>query len=143
MMTYYRKSLKKQYTREELIAYLQRRAKVHGHTPTIGEINKDKDGPGLDCIRKEFSSYEDAIEAAGLEPLPVKWSNLADDELIRAVQVWSAKHDGAKISCFILKNSGNELPSRYLIIQRFSSVKNFFELVNVPYEYTEHSAWCK
>ncbi|MFQ6009734.1 MAG: homing endonuclease associated repeat-containing protein [Candidatus Aenigmatarchaeota archaeon] len=56
------------YTRDELIKALRKKAKDMGKTPTIKDMNTDKDMPSATTYSSWFGSYTEALEAAGLRP---------------------------------------------------------------------------
>lgn len=126
------KEMEKTYTAEDIIEYLQRRAKLLGRTPRIKDINLDKDGPGKAWIEKIFFSYDEAILAAGLEPLPKPWSSYGDDELIALLRKWCEAHPGATMTYSLLLRNP-ELPSADLIRRRFGSIKGWFEASGCEY----------
>lgn len=131
----------RKYSEEEIIEYLKRRAKLLRHTPTVTDLNKDKDGPGKIQILKYFPSYEAAIEAAGLEPLPKPWSKYSDDELIELAKEWHKGHPNGILNSFMINNNP-DLPPYSVIYKRFGNMEKYFKLTGVPYEYNA-SFWRK
>lgn len=127
------KEMEKTYTAEEIIEYLQRRANLLGRTPKIRDINLDKDGPGKAWIEKLFVSYDLAIEAAGLEPLPRPWSQWGDDELIELIQGWKECHPDAIVTHSLLQQNP-DLPSADLIRKRFGGIKQWLNAAGIEYE---------
>jgi hypothetical protein len=57
----------KEQTRQKLLQKLKDFAKELGRTPTIDEINKNKEMPGAMSYHRYFGSYTNACELAGLE----------------------------------------------------------------------------
>ena len=135
------REMKKTYTAEDIIEYLQRRAKLLGRTPRVKDINLDKDGPGKACIEKLFFSYDEAILAAGLEPLPRPWSSYGDDELIDILQKWCESHPGVTMTCSLLAHNP-ELPPDQLIRQRFGNIRGWFKASGCEYAESK-SPWRK
>lgn len=132
------KEMKKTYTAEEIIEYLQRRASLLGRTPKIKDINMDKDGPGKVWIDRLFMSYDLAIEAAGLEPLPRPWSQWGDDELIELLLKWHTDHPNAIMTCSLLRENP-DLPSPTLIRERFGNVSGWFRAAGIEYKQSDRS----
>ena len=124
---------KKEWSGEDIIKYLQRRAKLLRHTPSQAEINRDKDGPKIKGIEKVFGTYNHALLAAGVKLPPRPWSQYSDEELLEVAREWSKKHPEAKISSFILRND-SALPGEALIRARFKGVNKYFERAGIPYE---------
>lgn len=56
-----------QWTKEELIVILQRKAEELGHTPQRRELDADKTIPSHTTFKKIFGSWKNAIKAAGLQ----------------------------------------------------------------------------
>ena len=129
-----REDLRTIYSKADIIAYLQRRAKLLYRTPTVKDVNQDGDGPSIGTIQRLFGDYNGAIMAADLAPLAQPWSSKTDEELLEAARKWSAAHGGAKVSRFHL-NMEDELPSESIVRRRFGSVKNYLEQSGAPYDY--------
>ncbi|MBR3269903.1 hypothetical protein IKG07_01500 [Candidatus Saccharibacteria bacterium] len=135
-----RKDLRRrQFTEEEILEYLVRRAKLLRRTPTVHDLNLDREGPTKPQIEKIFVSYDLAIEAAGLEPLPRPWSKWDDDELIDLLIGWKETHPNAAITYSLLQENP-ELPGINVVQKRFGSIKGWLEAAG--FEYVEpKSPW--
>lgn len=131
----FQKFPKKEWTSEDVIKYLQRRAKLLRHTPSQAEINRDKEGPKTKNIEKLFGTYNHALISAGIELPPRPWSSYSNEELLEVAREWSRKHPEGKISSFLLRND-DDLPSEAVIRKRFDGLLNYFMATGVPYEYT-------
>lgn len=123
----------KVYSKKEIIEYLQRRAKLLGHTPTITDLNRDKEGPSKKRIEEVFSSYKAAISAAGLKPLPKKWSEYSDKELIKLIKDWSKDHPDAKFT-YSLMLQNPDLPNPDVIKKRFGKLGDYLAAAGIAYE---------
>lgn len=131
----------KQYTAKEIIEYLQRRAKLLRRTPTVRDINLNKDGPSKSVIVKIFGSYEKALDQAGLPPLRRPWREWEDDELIGLLIEWYAAHPGGEVTNAMLRMNP-ELPGTEVIKKRFGGVGKWHEAAGI--EYSEPvSCWRK
>ncbi|MGH9761275.1 MAG: homing endonuclease associated repeat-containing protein, partial [Blastocatellia bacterium] len=63
------------YSRGQLIQFLRRLADQLGHRPTVRDLERvsaGKEGPGITPYKKWFGTFQNAIEAAGLELKPRK-----------------------------------------------------------------------
>lgn len=135
-----RKEMERTYTAEDIIDYLQRRAKLLGRTPTSSDINLDKDGPGKSGILKVFLSYPDAVEAAGLEPLRKPWRLWGDDELIELLEEWYTNHPGVVVTYAMMRLS-DELPSKEIIQKRFGDIEKWHRIAGINYESPKNNFW--
>lgn len=134
----YRKLFDTEYSKEEVLEYLKHRAELLRHTPKRCEIERDREGPKIKDILKYFPTYNEALIAAEL-PIPIKWSEVSDQDMLEAARTWSKNHNGAKLSRFVLKFN-DDLPSETIITNRFGGIKNYFEAAQVPYDYQETSS---
>ncbi len=71
----------KEYSREELITYLQKAVKELGRTPSGDEMNKLNGYPSVTAFTNQFGSWNEAIEAAGLKKF-----GYTEDQLINYLQ---------------------------------------------------------
>ena len=60
-------NVRKDYTKEELLKLLKGKFEQLGRSPTIDDVNKDKNMPDRDTYESHFGSFNKALEAAGLE----------------------------------------------------------------------------
>lgn len=126
---------KREFSAEEILAYLQRRAKLLGHTPTVHDLNMDREGPSKQQIEKVFETYANAIELAGLEPLPRPWSDYQPDELIDYIRKWRKENPGAQLSHGLFRENPN-LPTIAILNKRFGGLRSYLEAAGIPYEST-------
>lgn len=103
-----------------------------GRTPTVHDINLNKDGPSKLKIVAVFGSYEEALSAAGLPPLKRPWREWGDDELIELLLDWYKNHPGSTMT-YSLVRMNPDLPSLDIIRQRFGNVKNWHEAAGIDY----------
>ncbi len=108
----------KEYSREELITYLQKAAKELGHTPTGNEINKLKGYPSSTVFADQFGSWNKALEIAGLMINREKF-NYSREELITYLKKAATElgHTPTVSEISKLKN----YPSRTAFVNQFGS----------------------
>lgn len=82
-----RASRGREWTKEEIIAALQRLAKELGRTPTKRNLEERDDVPSIFIINKYFGSFNNALIQAGLAV--VRWTNLSREEMIQIVMAKS------------------------------------------------------
>lgn len=124
---------KEVWDEENIKKYLQRRAKLLRHTPSISEIEKDKDGPRRKGVLNMFGSYEHAILAAGLELPSPPLTQYSDEELLEVARKWSRENPNKKMSSLILRNHP-DLPNPGLVCERFGGMVEYCERAGIPHE---------
>ena len=70
------------HTRKELVIALKSLAERLGRSPVEFETLRRKDVPGPEAYRHEFGSWEDALEAAGLDPPDSRRSRYTSRDLL-------------------------------------------------------------
>ena len=73
----------KRYTKDELIAILQRKARELGRSPKVTDTRRDKSIPSYATYYYAFGSWNGALEAANLRPAALRYS---EAELIDLLQ---------------------------------------------------------
>lgn len=131
---------KKVWARKDIREYLQRRAKLLGHTPTVSDLNLDREGPSKSEILKVYKSYESAIKAARLKPLPKPWSKWTKRELINLIKEWYENHPNAVLTHSLLQQNP-ELPSPEVVKRNFGGIKEYLEAAGIPYVKPERHQW--
>ena len=114
-------NMRKDYKREELIGLLRNKAKDLGRSPTIDELNIDKNMPDRDTYSRYFGTFNKALGYAGLEVRYVfrKWTK---EELLQKLQQ-KAKEIG---KCPTQKNLDRDsaMPAKNSYRKYFGSFNN-------------------
>ena len=78
----------KNYTDDELIMMLRKKAKQLGRTPKSREVTADSEMPNALTYQNKFGSFNAALTAAGLIPTTTRWQskNWTKKELISALK---------------------------------------------------------
>jgi hypothetical protein len=80
------------YSEEELLAALQELAADIGQTPSVNDLHSRDDLPSRSTYRDRFGSWNDALQAAGLDPnQPYAYSR---SELLQAIEETATESDG-------------------------------------------------
>lgn len=78
------------YTRDELIEQLKQKAQELGRTPKASEVNADNKMAAATTLANTFGTYNNALEAAGLEAIQYK-RYFTREELLEQLRVKSRK----------------------------------------------------
>lgn len=115
--------LSHEYTSAALLAHLRTLADDLGKTPTIRELTACDECPGATVYKDRFGSWNDALRAAGFEP--VKQARYSDDELLSYLHELTATLD--RVPTMREMAAADWTPSSSLYRQRFGSWSNALE----------------
>lgn len=70
-------------SKEELLELLRQKAKKLGKAPTTRDLKEDPNMPDVSVYVKNFGSFTNALERAGLKPnSPRRWAKMSNEELL-------------------------------------------------------------
>lgn len=115
------------WTKKKTIKAIKTWAEKHGEAPTSKQWERSGGSahPSATAVRRVFDTWNDAIKAAGFEPLPrghlpgdgVVWG---EQDIIDAIQRWVRVH-GAPPTVSNWRNRGEWWPGHTTVIQRFDT----------------------
>ncbi|MFQ6009652.1 MAG: homing endonuclease associated repeat-containing protein [Candidatus Aenigmatarchaeota archaeon] len=126
----YNQKFEKQYSNEELLNVLKKKAKELGRTPHVSDIDADKSIASIAIYYQRFGSFKNALKEAGLER---KNYNYSDEEL---VDILKKKHEEAGKSPTAREiDEDKSIPSSNTYISRFGSWNKALEAANIEPNY--------
>ena len=115
------------YTNEELLKMLKDMAERDGRTPTMKDVNADKNMPSIIPYVDRFGSFNKALELAGLQPNSGRYT---DEELLKMLKDM-AERDG-RVPTTKNIHANDNMPSVTTYVNRFGSFNKALELAGLP-----------
>jgi hypothetical protein len=111
--------MSRKYSKESIIASIQKFYAIHGRIPIGADFNENPEYPSIRTVSNYFGKWSTALSASGLDSVekPRKRSAYSKEACIKAIQNFKNKHGKYPASRDFVKNP--EYPS-------YSTVKNYF-----------------
>ena len=125
---------RKSWTDDEIIQSIKLFVEEHGRVPLMTDFqNSGGQYPSASTVQRYFSSWNDAIEAAGFKPNQIKkeWTN---DETIESIQLFVGEHGRVPQEIDFQKSNG-KYPSFRTVQKQFDSWNKAIEAAGFEADY--------